>query len=87
MLDLKAGKFTAKAKDWSTDVRSSLPRLSRPRSRSTLTLLATCAQLDASVLIKPFINYFNLKVSHWEPLMDPWEFGVNVRPALPRARS
>ncbi|GJN91455.1 hypothetical protein Rhopal_004478-T1 [Rhodotorula paludigena] len=53
VLDLKAGKFTAKAKDWSTD-------------------------LDASVMIKPFINYFNLKVSHWEPLMDPWEFGVNV---------
>ncbi|GAA5925213.1 hypothetical protein JCM10213_008734 [Rhodosporidiobolus nylandii] len=53
VLDLKAGKFTAKAKDWSTD-------------------------LDASVAIKPFINYFNLKVSHWEPLMDPWEFAVNV---------
>ncbi|BGP36549.1 Vacuolar protein sorting-associated protein 13 [Rhodotorula kratochvilovae] len=53
ILDLKAGKFTAKAQDWSTD-------------------------LDASVMIKPFINYFNLKVSHWEPLMDPWEFGVNV---------
>ncbi|GAA6031882.1 hypothetical protein JCM8097_003317 [Rhodosporidiobolus ruineniae] len=53
VLDLKAGKFTAKAKDWSTD-------------------------LEASVAIKPFVNYFNLKVSHWEPLLDPWEFGVNV---------
>lgn len=27
----------------------------------------------------PFINYFNLRVSHWEPLMDPWEFSINVR--------
>ncbi|GAA6061937.1 hypothetical protein JCM10212_001505 [Sporobolomyces blumeae] len=53
LLDIKAGKFTAKAKDWSTD-------------------------LDASVMIKPFVNYFNLKVSHWEPLVDPWEFVVNV---------
>ncbi|GAA5859573.1 hypothetical protein JCM8547_006147 [Rhodosporidiobolus lusitaniae] len=53
ILDLKAGKFTAKVKDWSTD-------------------------LDASVVLKPFVNYFNLKVSHWEPLMDPWEFAVNV---------
>ncbi|GAA5952650.1 hypothetical protein JCM21900_006060 [Sporobolomyces salmonicolor] len=53
LLDVKATKFTAKAKDWSTD-------------------------LDASVVIKPFVNYFNLKVSHWEPLLDPWEFGVNV---------
>lgn len=31
-------------------------------------------------MIKPLINYFNLKVSHWEPLVDPWEFVVNVRP-------
>ena len=38
-------------------------------------------QLDASVMIKPFINYFNLKVSHWEPLMDPWEFAVHVSTA------
>ncbi len=34
--------------------------------------------LDASVTIMPFINYFNLRVSHWEPLMDPWEFSINV---------
>ncbi|GAA5898641.1 hypothetical protein JCM6882_000886 [Rhodosporidiobolus microsporus] len=73
LLDLKAGKFTAKAKDWSTDVRRllvafPLPSPDEPSSK----------QLDASVMIKPFVNYFNLKVSHWEPLMDPWEFGVNV---------
>ena len=30
----------------------------------------------------PFINYFNLKVSHWEPLMDPWEFAIHVRSSL-----
>lgn len=29
-------------------------------------------------MIKPHVNYFNLKVSHWEPLVDPWEFVVNV---------
>lgn len=46
---------------------------------SALTLAPL--QLDASVMIKPFINYFNLKVSHWEPLMDPWEFAVHVSPA------
>ncbi|ORY90221.1 hypothetical protein BCR35DRAFT_261800 [Leucosporidium creatinivorum] len=53
LMDVKAGKFTAKVKDWSSD-------------------------LDASVSIMPFINYFNLRVSHWEPLMDPWEFAINV---------
>ncbi|KAK4050444.1 Vacuolar protein sorting-associated protein 13 [Microbotryomycetes sp. JL201] len=63
LFDIKAGKFTAKAKDWSTDA-----------SRPTLDL----PQLDASVTITPFINYFNLRVSHWEPLMDPWEFSINI---------
>lgn len=24
------------------------------------------------------INYYNLKNSHWEPLMDPWEFALTV---------
>ncbi|GAA6006460.1 hypothetical protein JCM10207_004941 [Rhodosporidiobolus poonsookiae] len=72
VLDLKAGKFTAKAKDWSTDV--GLFSYSRHCARARFRSL----QLDASVLIKPFVNYFNLKVSHWEPLMDPWEFGINV---------
>ncbi|KAK4052926.1 Vacuolar protein sorting-associated protein 13 [Microbotryomycetes sp. JL221] len=57
ILDIKAGKFTAKARDWSAD-------------------------LDASVTITPFINYFNLRVSHWEPLMDPWEFSINVSKSI-----
>lgn len=33
-------------------------------------------------MIKPYINYFNLKLSHWEPLMDPWEFAIHVRPSV-----
>ncbi|GAA5995177.1 hypothetical protein JCM5350_001861 [Sporobolomyces pararoseus] len=61
LLDVKAGKFVAKAKDWSTD-------------------------LDASVMIKPHVNYFNLKVSHWEPLVDPWEFVVSVTRSVSTGR-
>jgi vacuolar protein sorting-associated protein 13A/C len=35
--------------------------------------------LNASVAIKPSINYYNLKNSHWEPLLDPWEFGISAK--------
>ncbi|KAH8926014.1 hypothetical protein BT69DRAFT_1239533 [Atractiella rhizophila] len=34
--------------------------------------------LKAEALIKPYINYFNLKNSHWEPLIDPWEFAIKL---------
>ncbi|GAA94842.1 hypothetical protein E5Q_01496 [Mixia osmundae IAM 14324] len=53
MLDVKAGKFSAKASDWSAD-------------------------LKASLTIDTFINYYNLRNSHWEPLLDPWEFTISV---------
>lgn len=36
-------------------------------------------QLKGSVKLMPFVNYFNLRVSHWEPLLDPWEFEIHVR--------
>lgn len=69
MIDVKAGKFSAKVNDWSSDVRPHLH-----------TSLTDPLQLKASIGIMPFVNYFNLRVSHWEPLMDPWEFAVHVRP-------
>ncbi|KAM0749832.1 hypothetical protein T439DRAFT_348604 [Meredithblackwellia eburnea MCA 4105] len=53
VLDIKAPKFSAKASDWSSE-------------------------LKAAVTIAPFINYFNLRVSHWEPLMDAWQFSIHV---------
>lgn len=35
--------------------------------------------LNASVGFKPSINYYNLKNSHWEPLLDPWDFGITAK--------
>ena len=29
-------------------------------------------------MIAPFINFFNLSTSHWEPLLDPWEFTIQA---------
>ncbi|VEU24436.1 DEKNAAC105592 [Brettanomyces naardenensis] len=34
--------------------------------------------LQADTAIKPSINIYNYSTSAWEPLLDPWSFGVHV---------
>jgi vacuolar protein sorting-associated protein 13A/C len=41
-------------------------------------VLMPLPQLRAGVIVQPFINFFNLSTSHWEPLVDPWEFQLNI---------
>ncbi|EIE88932.1 hypothetical protein RO3G_13643 [Rhizopus delemar RA 99-880] len=34
--------------------------------------------LAASVQLSTYINYFNIKNSHWEPLLEPWNFKLEL---------
>lgn len=34
--------------------------------------------LSATVEFSTYINYFNIKNSHWEPLMEPWNFRLEL---------
>ncbi|KAI9273340.1 hypothetical protein EDC94DRAFT_192131 [Helicostylum pulchrum] len=34
--------------------------------------------LSATVEFSTFINYFNIKNSHWEPLLEPWNFRLEI---------
>lgn len=34
--------------------------------------------LSATVEFQTYINYFNIKNSHWEPLMEPWNFRLEL---------
>lgn len=34
--------------------------------------------LSATVEFSTFINYFNIKNSHWEPLLEPWSFRLEL---------
>jgi vacuolar protein sorting-associated protein 13A/C len=34
--------------------------------------------LSAAVEFSTYINYFNIKNSHWEPLMEPWSFRLEL---------
>lgn len=37
-------------------------------------------KLRANVDLEASITYWNLLNSHWEPLIDPWEFSVRASP-------
>lgn len=34
--------------------------------------------LSAAVEFQAYINYFNIKNSHWEPLLEPWNFKIEL---------
>ncbi|KAJ1653989.1 Vacuolar protein sorting-associated protein 13 [Dispira simplex] len=36
-------------------------------------------QLKVDVNLRTHANYFNIQSSHWEPLVEPWQFGVHVQ--------
>lgn len=47
----------------------------------SLTIVGLCPlsmQLSANVSFSAYINYFNIKNSHWEPLIEPWQFDLQV---------
>ncbi|CAO3651068.1 unnamed protein product [Cunninghamella blakesleeana] len=33
---------------------------------------------SANVAFSAYVNYFNIKNSHWEPLVEPWQFKLNL---------
>lgn len=41
--------------------------------------------MSAQTTLSTAINYYNLKISHWEPLMDPWDFSLRVGKTSNRA--
>lgn len=41
--------------------------------------------MSAQTTLSTAINYYNLKISHWEPLMDPWDFTLRVGKTSNRA--
>ncbi|KAJ1967345.1 Vacuolar protein sorting-associated protein 13, partial [Dispira parvispora] len=36
-------------------------------------------QLKVDVNLRMYANYFNIQSSHWEPLVEPWQFGVHIQ--------
>ncbi|RUS21382.1 hypothetical protein BC937DRAFT_92871, partial [Endogone sp. FLAS-F59071] len=82
MIDMSANQFNVDVSDWSSEVYVLLPMYN-------ITNILVCTlshnisefkhwQLHVDTKISTYINFFNIKNSHWEPLLEPWQFNVKV---------
>ncbi|KAF9963917.1 hypothetical protein BGZ65_006327 [Modicella reniformis] len=56
----------------------SLPMLDLKLDRFEMEVKEWSTDMKVHTLLQPSINYFNVRNSHWEPLLEPWQFAVNV---------
>ena len=75
MFHLETKPFALTVKDWSAEVCSLLPFFIQ-------YILIERLKLHASTSIATTAKYWNLKNSHWEPIIDPWTFSATVRQSL-----
>lgn len=56
-----------------------LPLIHFYTKKFNIELFDWSSEMKMQTAISWAINYFNPTNSHWEPLMDPWEFTLRVR--------
>ncbi|KAG0226679.1 hypothetical protein BGW42_003469 [Actinomortierella wolfii] len=56
----------------------SLPMLDLKLDRFELEVKEWSSDMKIDTSIRPSINYFNVKNSHWEPLLEPWQLVLHV---------
>ncbi|KAF9111925.1 hypothetical protein BGX27_004234 [Mortierella sp. AM989] len=56
----------------------SLPLLDVKLDRFDLEVKDWSSEMKVDTSVRPSINYFNVRNSHWEPLLEPWQFVVHV---------
>ncbi|KAG0003109.1 hypothetical protein BGZ80_007728 [Entomortierella chlamydospora] len=56
----------------------SLPLLDVRLDRFDLEVKDWSSEMKVDTSLRPSINYFNVRNSHWEPLLEPWQFVVHV---------
>ncbi|KAG0246128.1 hypothetical protein B0O80DRAFT_498393 [Mortierella sp. GBAus27b] len=60
----------------------SLPMLDFKLDRFDLEVKEWSSDMKVHTVLQPSINYFNVRNSHWEPLLEPWQFVVHVSKTL-----
>ncbi|KAG0213348.1 hypothetical protein BGX28_004686 [Mortierella sp. GBA30] len=60
------------------DDMHSLPMLDLKLDRFDLEVKEWSSEMKVDTSLKPSINYFNVRNSHWEPLLEPWQLVVHV---------
>ncbi|KAF9968752.1 hypothetical protein BGZ73_009156, partial [Actinomortierella ambigua] len=60
----------------------SLPVLDLKLDRFDLEIKEWSSEMKIDTSIRSSINYFNVKNSHWEPLLEPWQLVLHVSRSL-----
>ncbi|RKP03518.1 hypothetical protein CXG81DRAFT_9373 [Caulochytrium protostelioides] len=55
-----------------------LPVLDLVMDKLEVEIADWSSKLRVNVSIHMFVNYFNIRNSHWEPLVEPWQAFINV---------
>ncbi|KAK0532867.1 Vacuolar protein sorting-associated protein 13 [Tilletia horrida] len=56
----------------------SLPIVDMSLQRFAVSVRDWSGDMRMETSMNAYVNYFNLSCSHWEPLIDPWTFSVNM---------
>ncbi|KAF8938290.1 hypothetical protein BGZ58_001218 [Dissophora ornata] len=60
----------------------SLPILDLKLDRFDLEVKEWSSEMKVDTSLRTSINYFNVRNSHWEPLLEPWQFVIHVSKAV-----
>ncbi|KAF9185293.1 hypothetical protein BGZ51_009186 [Haplosporangium sp. Z 767] len=60
----------------------SLPMLDLKLDRFDLEVKEWSSEMKVDTSLRPSINYFNIRNSHWEPLLEPWQLVIHVSKAV-----
>ncbi|CAD6914619.1 unnamed protein product [Tilletia laevis] len=56
----------------------SLPIVDMSLQRFAVSVRDWSGNMRMETSVNAYVNYFNLSCSHWEPLIDPWTFSLNM---------
>ncbi|CAG8769250.1 9672_t:CDS:10, partial [Dentiscutata erythropus] len=58
-----------------------IPMIDGKCNNFTVTVNDWSSQMSVDATISTYMNYFNLTNSHWEPLVEPWQYSLhNINP-------
>ncbi|KAG0313845.1 hypothetical protein BGZ97_009846 [Linnemannia gamsii] len=60
------------------DDMHSLPMLDLKLDRFDLEVKEWSSEMKVDTSLRPSINYFNVRNSHWEPLLEPWQLVIHI---------
>ncbi|CAG8450182.1 1456_t:CDS:10 [Cetraspora pellucida] len=55
-----------------------IPMIDGSCNKIDIEIVDWSSQLSVDVAVSTYVNYFNLTNSHWEPLIEPWQYSLHA---------